>query len=37
VIKSANGASFGKYGDAAIVVISRLGGEGSDMPRGTLA
>ena len=37
VIKSANGASFSKYGDAAIVVISRLGGEGSDMPRGTLA
>ena len=36
-VKSANGASFSKYGDAAIVVISRLGGEGSDMPRGDLA
>ncbi|MBR4208715.1 MAG: glycoside hydrolase family 3 protein [Lachnospiraceae bacterium] len=37
VIKSANGSTFVQYGDAAIVVISRLGGEGSDMPRGTLA
>jgi beta-glucosidase len=37
VVRSANGQNFAKYGDAAIVVISRLGGEGSDMPRGTLA
>ena len=37
VVRSANGESFSKFGDAAIVIISRLGGEGSDMPRGTLA
>lgn len=37
VVKSANGSTFAQYGDAAVVVISRLGGEGSDMPRGTLA
>ncbi len=33
-VKSANEKSFAAYGDAAIVVISRVGGEGSDMPRG---
>lgn len=33
-VKSANDASFAQFGDAAIVVLSRLGGEGSDMPRG---
>ena len=33
-VEAANGASFAQYGDAAIVVISRVGGEGSDMPRG---
>ena len=37
VVKNANGAGFAQFGDAAIVVISRLGGEGSDMPRGSLA
>lgn len=37
VVRSANGESFSKFGDVAIVIISRLGGEGSDMPRGTLA
>lgn len=36
-VKSANEESFPAFGDAAVVVISRLGGEGSDMPRGTLA
>ncbi|MBQ4381192.1 MAG: glycoside hydrolase family 3 protein [Oscillospiraceae bacterium] len=36
-IKSAAGSTFAQYGDAALVFISRLGGEGSDMPRGTLA
>ena len=30
----AGGSSFAQYGDAAIVVLSRVGGEGSDMPRG---
>ena len=33
-VEAANGASFAQFGDAAIVVISRVGGEGSDMPRG---
>ena len=33
-VEKANGASFAQYGDAAIVILSRLGGEGSDMPRG---
>ncbi len=32
-VKSSAGSSFATYGDAAIVVLSRLGGEGSDMPR----
>ncbi|MBQ1347946.1 MAG: glycoside hydrolase family 3 C-terminal domain-containing protein, partial [Aeriscardovia sp.] len=36
-VKEANEASFAEYGDAAIVVLSRLGGEGSDMPRGELS
>ena len=36
-VKSANGTSFAQYGDAALVFISRLGGEGSDMPRGEYA
>ncbi len=35
VVESANGSSFAQYGDAAIVVFGRLGGEGSDIPRGT--
>lgn len=34
VVDAANASSFAQFGDAAIVVISRLGGEGSDMPRG---
>lgn len=33
-VEAAAGDSFSQYGDAAIVVISRVGGEGSDMPRG---
>ena len=33
-VEAANSASFAQYGDAAIVVLSRVGGEGSDMPRG---
>ena len=37
VVEAANSASFAQYGDAAIVVLSRLGGEGSDMPRGERA
>jgi len=32
-VKSNTGSSFASYGDAAIVVLSRVGGEGSDMPR----
>ena len=36
-VKSANGTTFAQYGDAAIVFIARLGGEGSDMPRGEYA
>ncbi len=31
------GSTFSQYGDAAIVVLSRLGGEGSDLPRGKRA
>lgn len=34
-VKAANGATFKEYGDAAIFVISRVGGEGMDMPTGT--
>lgn len=33
-VQGANGATFAQYGDAALVFIARLGGEGSDMPRG---
>lgn len=36
-VQAANGATFAQYGDAALVFISRLGGEGSDMPRGSYA
>jgi len=36
-IRTANSSSFAQFGDAAIVFITRVGGEGSDMPRGTLA
>ena len=36
-VKEANSATFVQYGDAAIVFIARLGGEGSDMPRGEYA
>ena len=34
-VEAVAGNTFAEYGDAAIVVISRVGGEGSDMPRGT--
>ena len=34
-VEAANGASFAQYGDAAIVLFSRIGGEGSDEPRST--
>ncbi len=33
-VQAANGTTFAQYGDAALVFIARLGGEGSDMPRG---
>lgn len=33
-VNAANQDSFVQFGDAAIVVFARLGGEGSDMPRG---
>lgn len=33
-VQAAAGNSFAQFGDAAIVVLSRVGGEGSDMPRG---
>ena len=33
-VESANAASFAEYGDAAIVVLSRSGGEGADLPDG---
>ena len=36
-VQSANGTTFAQYGDAALVFIARLGGEGSDMPRGDYA
>ena len=32
-LKSDTGASFAQHGDAAIVILSRIGGEGSDSPR----
>ena len=31
-VKAANNSTFANYGDAAIFVISRVGGEGMDMP-----
>lgn len=34
-VDAAMGTSYQQYGDAAIVVLSRVGGEGADMPRGT--
>ena len=34
-VDAANGSTFAAYGDAAIMVISRVGGEGSDSPRST--
>ncbi|MBQ7243946.1 MAG: glycoside hydrolase family 3 protein [Bacilli bacterium] len=34
-VKAANQSTFASYGDAAIFVISRVGGEGMDMPTGT--
>ena len=34
-VSAAAGTSLAQYGDAAVVVISRVGGEGSDMPRGS--
>ncbi|MBR3367053.1 MAG: glycoside hydrolase family 3 C-terminal domain-containing protein [Lachnospiraceae bacterium] len=33
-VEGANAASFAEYGDAAIVVLSRSGGEGADLPDG---
>ena len=33
-VESANSSSFAEYGDAAIVVFSRSGGEGADLPSG---
>ncbi|MBR0280368.1 MAG: glycoside hydrolase family 3 C-terminal domain-containing protein, partial [Oscillibacter sp.] len=33
-VESANASSFAEYGDAAIVVFSRSGGEGADLPDG---
>ena len=33
-VDSALGTTYETYGDAAIVVLSRIGGEGADMPRG---
>ena len=36
-VDNAFGSSYQQYGDAAIVVLSRVGGEGSDMPRGDKA
>lgn len=33
-VEAANSASFAEYGDAAIVVFSRSGGEGADLPDG---
>ena len=33
-VESANASSFAEYGDAAIVVFSRSGGEGADLPSG---
>ncbi|MCR5078423.1 MAG: glycoside hydrolase family 3 C-terminal domain-containing protein, partial [Bacilli bacterium] len=36
-VKAANSPTFASYGDAAIFVISRVGGEGMDMPTGTSA
>ena len=34
-VKTANQSTFASYGDAAIFVIARVGGEGMDMPTGT--
>lgn len=34
VVNEGAGSSFASYGDAAIVVISRSGGEGADLPNG---
>ena len=33
-VESANSTSFAEYGDAAIVVLARSGGEGADLPAG---
>ena len=33
-VEKANGSSFAEYGDAAIVVLARSGGEGADLPDG---
>ncbi len=33
-VESANSSSFAEYGEAAIVVLSRSGGEGADLPSG---
>ncbi|MBQ2069509.1 MAG: glycoside hydrolase family 3 C-terminal domain-containing protein, partial [Bacilli bacterium] len=34
-VDSANGSTFAQYGDVALFMISRVGGEGSDSPRGS--
>lgn len=34
LVESGAGSSFAEYGDAAIVVLSRSGGEGADLPAG---
>lgn len=36
-VASACSDSFRQFGDAAVIVLSRVGGEGSDMPRGSLS
>lgn len=36
-VYAANNASFASFGDAAIVVFGRVGGEGTDLPRGEYA
>jgi beta-glucosidase len=37
VVNTNVGSSFATFGDAAIVVLGRVGGEGNDMPAGTTA
>lgn len=35
-VEAANASSFAEYGDAAIVVLGRSGGEGADLPAGDI-